>query len=96
MLYGITSGTVVAITPAVVAEITSDPKEVGTRIGMSYFVGGLGMLVGPPVAGRLLDMHDGSYYLGVQLFSACIMCAATMCLVMARAHKAGWHVLRKA
>ena len=96
VLYGITSGTVVAITPAVVAEITSDPKEVGTRIGMSYFVGGLGMLVGPPVAGRLLDMHDGSYYLGVQLFSACIMCAATMCLVMARAHKAGWHVLRKA
>jgi len=93
VLYGVASGTVVSITPAVVASITARHEEVGTRLGMCFMIGGLGMLVGSPVAGVILD-KDSPSYVGAQLFAAALMLASTLCLVASRFARSGKLVAR--
>lgn len=56
-------------------------------------IGGLGMLVGSPVAGVILD-RDSPSYLGAQLFAAALMLASTLCLVASRFARSGKLVAR--
>ena len=34
---------------------------IGTRLGMSWMFGGIGVLIGAPVAGALVDTHRASF-----------------------------------
>ncbi|KIJ63065.1 hypothetical protein HYDPIDRAFT_113601 [Hydnomerulius pinastri MD-312] len=54
VLFGIASGISISIIAPVIAFLTRDPSELGTRLGIAYPVLGLGALVGPPIAGALL------------------------------------------
>lgn len=66
VLYGFSSGSLVTLAPVVLASITDDLSILGTRLGLVAVLKGIGSLIGPPVAGAILN-HTGSY-LGVQLF----------------------------
>jgi len=68
VLYGFFSGGVVALGAVVLTAITTDMSRLGTRLGMVSLLKGTGSLIGPPIAGAILDATDN--YLGVQLFSA--------------------------
>lgn len=71
VLYGFFAGGVVAFQPVVLTLITDDMGILGTRLGFLSILKGIGSLVGPPIAGAILD--DTGRYLGVQLFTGFII-----------------------
>jgi MFS family permease len=54
LLYGFFSGSFVSIPPTVLVTLSPSISVVGTRMGMCFAMGGLGLLVGTPVAGQLI------------------------------------------
>ncbi|KAF2767929.1 MFS general substrate transporter [Teratosphaeria nubilosa] len=84
ILYGFFSGTFVSLPPTTVVSLSPSLSVVGTRMGMSFAFAGFGILVGNPVAGAILT---SSTWLGVQLFCATSVAAATTCVVVARLAK---------
>ena len=61
IVYGFTSGAVVSIQASVVASLVPDVRVIGTWLGMTLFVAGLGILIGSPIAGVLVDPVTGSF-----------------------------------
>lgn len=53
-VYGFASGAVVSVQASVVASLVPDVRYIGTWMGMSLFVAGLGILIGSPIAGVLV------------------------------------------
>jgi hypothetical protein len=49
----------------------------GTRMGMSFIFAGLGLLIGNPIAGALLDIEGAVFWKG-QLFSAVMVVIGTV------------------
>ena len=79
ILYGLCSGGFVSLPPVVMASMTKDIRDLGTRLGMVFGVTSFALLVGTPIGGAIL--HSSHGYLGVQLFTAC--CLATSAILMA-------------
>ncbi|PCG98252.1 Major facilitator superfamily domain, general substrate transporter [Penicillium occitanis (nom. inval.)] len=88
LLYGFFSGGFVSLPPVVMMTITKDFRDLGTRLGMSFGLCSIALLVGTPIGGAILSA--GGSYLGVQLFcGACIAaCAATVLVI--RFIRVGW------
>lgn len=55
VFLGLTSGSIQAVLPANVAALCPDLSELGANISMTPFAAGLGLLIGIPVAGVILD-----------------------------------------
>ena len=53
-MYGFFSGTFVSLPPAAIVSISPSLDVVGTRMGMSFGVASLGLLIGTPIAGAIL------------------------------------------
>lgn len=77
--YGFFSGGYVSLPPVLMASLTKDMRHLGTRLGMMFGIVAIGLLVGTPIGGAILN-RTGSY-LGVQLFTGC--CLATSAVVFA-------------
>jgi MFS family permease len=75
--------------PAVLTSLTKDMSKVGTRNGMGFAVMGVASLVGPPIAGALVQSHGGSY-VPAQVFGGAVVLAGTGVLVLARVAITGW------
>ncbi|KAL2755713.1 hypothetical protein ACRALDRAFT_1064259 [Sodiomyces alcalophilus JCM 7366] len=58
LLYGLFSGSVVSVTPTVVVSLAPDMSRVGTRMGMMFFVCGLPILFGTPIAGAIVGGYS--------------------------------------
>ena len=91
VLYGFFSGAIVSLPPTVIATLSPDMSLVGTRMGMSFTAAGLGLLIGNPIAGAILNVPKGRFH-GAKAFSAAtIMGGAAMfmilCLMRMRTHK---------
>jgi predicted MFS family arabinose efflux permease len=54
ILYGFFSGGFVSLPPTVLVTLSPNLNVVGTRMGMSFAMNGLGLLIGTPVAGQLV------------------------------------------
>ncbi|GLA15336.1 hypothetical protein AnigIFM62618_001856 [Aspergillus niger] len=93
VIYGFASGTVVALMPPVLALLCPDMAVVGTWMGMSFVFAGLGILIGNPIAGALLDLEHAVFWKG-QLFAAVMVGAGMACFMALRLWKwkdgAGW------
>ncbi|GLA55680.1 hypothetical protein AnigIFM63604_002624 [Aspergillus niger] len=93
VIYGFASGTVVALMPPVLALLCPDMAVVGTWMGMSFVFAGLGILIGNPIAGALLDLEHAVFWKG-QLFAAVMIGAGMACFMALRLWKwkdgAGW------
>lgn len=61
VLYGICTGAVVALFAPVLLAISPDLDVVGSRLGLSSLLAGVGYLVGPPIAGALQRTTDDGY-----------------------------------
>ncbi|KAA8649630.1 uncharacterized protein ATNIH1004_002301 [Aspergillus tanneri] len=83
IFYGFFSGACVSLPPTIVAGISPDLGKVGTWMGMSFSFAGLGLLIGSPIAGAILDDEGGSY-IGPQCFSAATIMAGTMMMCCLR------------
>ncbi|KAJ8101775.1 major facilitator superfamily domain-containing protein [Lipomyces tetrasporus] len=86
--YGFFSGSFVSLPPSVLVSLSPDMKMIGTRMGMSFAVAGLGLLIGTPIAGALLKTPAG--YTATILFCGAAVAAGAIFVVMTRALKVGW------
>ncbi|KAF9889297.1 hypothetical protein FE257_007406 [Aspergillus nanangensis] len=81
IFYGFLSGTYVSLPGATIVSLSPDLHVIGARIGMCFFVGGLGLLVGTPVAGAILQSYG---WLGTQLFCGACLAASTVAILGCR------------
>ncbi|KAH9992527.1 MFS general substrate transporter [Russula compacta] len=95
ILYGFFSGAFVSLPPSTITSLSNDLSKVGTRLGMSFGICGIGVLIGSPVGGALLNLHTG-HFLHAQLFGAVVMMISCGCLMLARVAVSGSTIMIKA
>ncbi|KAJ5758182.1 uncharacterized protein N7511_006876 [Penicillium nucicola] len=76
-LYGFASGAVISLQPTIVAALSPGLDAVGARLGVSFLFAGLGLLIGNPIAGTLLDLHEATFW-KAQIFSASTVTVGTV------------------
>ncbi|RDW72525.1 MCT family MFS transporter [Aspergillus mulundensis] len=94
ILYGMFSGGFVSLPPVVMASITKDMRELGTRLGMVFAITSFGLLIGTPIGGAILN--DTNDYLGVQLFTGCAIAVAAAIFMGVRISRTGLKLAVKA
>ncbi|KAJ8609595.1 hypothetical protein MRB53_039046 [Persea americana] len=75
VFYGFFSGAIVSLQPTVLTGLAPSLSIVGTWMGMSFSIAGLGLLIGNPIAGVLTNVETGAFDRG-QIFSATTLLAA--------------------
>ena len=82
-LYGFGSGAFVSIIPALVATVSPDMRQIGSRNGTLFAMISIGALCGNPIAGAILSNSGGSYH-HLQIFCGCMILAGTVLLAGVR------------
>ncbi|KAI0314322.1 MFS general substrate transporter [Amylostereum chailletii] len=95
ILYGFFSGTFVSLPPSTVVSLSPDLKSVGTRMGMSFAWAGVGLLIGNPIAGSILNLETGEFW-RAQVFCGIVVLAGAGAMTWARVAKVGWSLTAKA
>ena len=94
IFYGFFSGTFVSLPGPIVVGLSLDlPELIGTRLGMSMGCAGIGLLVGNPIAGAILDKHG---WVGLQTWAGSLIILSALCMVGARGTKFGWALRTRA
>lgn len=88
VLYGMCSGTYVSLPPATISSLTKDLHHVGSRLGTCFLCGGVGILVGNPIAGALVNLEKKTFW-KAQVFCGILVLAAVISLCLARITKTG-------
>ncbi|KXJ95165.1 major facilitator superfamily domain-containing protein [Microdochium bolleyi] len=89
VLFGFVAGSIFSLAPACVAQV-SKIREVGTRTGIAFGLGGVGVLISPPIAGAILESMGGQEYWGLQVFCGLEMLAGMLCFGASRVLQKGW------
>lgn len=92
IFYGFFSGTFVSITAPALVKLSPDLTLVGTHMGMSFSFSAVGLLIGNPVAGVLLDRYG---WTGPAVFCGIANITAAFFVVAARITKTGWKFMVK-
>ncbi|OBT58911.1 hypothetical protein VE04_00581 [Pseudogymnoascus sp. 24MN13] len=61
IIYGFLSGAVVSLPPQVLVRLVPDMRLVGTWMGMSLCFAALGILIGSPIAGTIINVVEGHF-----------------------------------
>ena len=91
LLYGIVSGAILTMTMVMVPALAPHGavhETIGTRLGMSYFGQGIGILVGSPIAGVASNTMQGDFK-GAQIFSGLMLLGGATILIYP------WMVVRR-
>ncbi|TVY83298.1 Aspyridones efflux protein apdF, partial [Lachnellula suecica] len=84
IVYGFVSGAVVSLPPTVVAGFVPGLHVLGTWIGMGLLCASMGLLIGNPIAGTLINVAENKFTGGI-IFSAAFIAAGALALVVSRA-----------
>ena len=88
VVYGFFSTSLVSLLGPVTVEISTERAGmIGTRLEMALAFGGLGLLIGSPIAGALLTNQG---WIGQQAWSGSLVMASATCLFCVRGLKYGW------
>ena len=93
VLYGFFSGGFVSLPPVVLASMTPDVRDLGTRLGMVFAVVSIGVLIGTPIGGAILS--DTNQYIGVQTFTGCCLIVSATLMAALRFVRTGPHLFIK-
>ncbi|KAB8293720.1 hypothetical protein EYC80_009205 [Monilinia laxa] len=92
VLYGFFSAGPITLAANVVANVlTPDMRQFGVRLTMQLVPSALGLLIGNPIAGAILQ----GGWLGLQDFAVATVTACTLLTIAARVPKMGWGVMIK-
>lgn len=104
VLLGLTSGSIQGLVPTTVAFLCPDLSKLGTNMGMTMVAAGLGMLIGSPVAGAILDhqSHGSSpastssdtVFWGAMLFAGITTVAGSLLICVLRYMKVGFAMVK--
>ncbi|KAF5007739.1 hypothetical protein FDECE_5988 [Fusarium decemcellulare] len=87
ILFGFFSGTFVSLLPPLLVSISPDRDRIATRMGMSFTISAIGLLIGSPIAGAILG--EGSYR-HVWLYSGVLVSTGSMGILLARFLFTNW------
>lgn len=82
ILYGAFSGGVVSITPSAIVPFCPDMGRLGTRMGMSFFLSGLSVLIGTPIGGAILGRGSDQAWKGIIAYSGAMLMVAALLLCL--------------
>ncbi|KAH7078158.1 major facilitator superfamily domain-containing protein [Paraphoma chrysanthemicola] len=92
--YGFFSGSFVSLPPTIVVNLSMDARDkIGTRLGQSFAFISLGVLIGTPIGGAILERGG---FAALWSFGGSMLVVSGVLLVAARVSWRGWGVLRKA
>ncbi|EHK97720.1 putative Riboflavin transporter MCH5 [Glarea lozoyensis 74030] len=83
VFYGISSACIQGMFPAALSTFTTDLSKAGTRLGQVFTVVSFAVLIGPPLAGVLVQRAGGSYQYA-QTFAGCVMAVGSCFHVSSR------------
>lgn len=83
LFYGAFSGSYVSLQGPTVTLLTQDKSRLGSRMGTFSLFAAVGVLVGNPVAGAIVDVDHGVFW-PAQIFGATLIVGASICLVVTR------------
>jgi MFS family permease len=81
-LFGFTSGCIVSVIPACVAQL-SDVRQIGVRTGTLFTFVAIAVLVGSPIGGQLIILDNGGF-VKLQVFSGVMMAAGCVPFIALR------------
>ena len=88
VVYGFFSASLVSLIGPITVEISTETSDViGTRLGMALAFGGVGLLVGSPIAGAILTSRG---WIGLQVWAGSLVMVSGTCLLCVRVLKYGW------
>ncbi|KIN02991.1 hypothetical protein OIDMADRAFT_195593 [Oidiodendron maius Zn] len=87
VLFGMFSGAYISLMPALIAQL-SPIDEIGYRNGISSLAGCVGGLLSTPIAGKILQGHDG--LVGMKIFAGTFILAGTTGALVARIARTGF------
>lgn len=86
--YGFFSGSFVSLPPTIIVQLSLDAREkIGTRLGQSFACVAVGLLIGTPIGGAILDR---SGFVDVWIFGGSLLVAGGVILALARGTFRGW------
>ncbi|KAI9725894.1 MAG: hypothetical protein M1834_009457 [Cirrosporium novae-zelandiae] len=92
VLYGFFSGSFVSLMPSILVLLSPNPSLVGTRMGMSFSMVAIGLLIGTPIAGAILNDHGfGAVWIYGGIFTA----AGSGVVFLARNFRVRWRIISK-
>ena len=82
VVYGLISGALVAAPSAAISHPVLAPSMsvIGTRLGILWIFGSVGVLIGAPIAGAIVDVQRG-YFVPGQCFAGAMVVAGSLCLI---------------
>ncbi|OJJ99626.1 hypothetical protein ASPACDRAFT_52314 [Aspergillus aculeatus ATCC 16872] len=83
VFFGFFGAGIQGLIPSTLASLTKDLTKSGTRIGMVFTIISIPCLTGPPLAGKLIQVCNGSY-LGAQVWGGSCLLLGGSLLVAAR------------
>ncbi|KAL2106157.1 hypothetical protein VUR80DRAFT_7210 [Thermomyces stellatus] len=84
VLYGISSGGLVSVTPTAAVSLTPDLSVVGTRMGMQFFSTGIAAVIGTPIAGAIVGSGTYARWMGAIGYSGAGLFVGSLILVACR------------
>ena len=93
VLYGFFSGSFVSLPPTILVHLTPNRALIGTRMGMCFAVVALGVLVGTPIAGAILN---ASGFTNVWVFGGTLTVAGGLIMLASRFTYKGFGLMVKA
>ncbi|KAJ0418217.1 putative MFS monocarboxylate transporter [Aspergillus carlsbadensis] len=81
--FGFTSGAIISLYPASVAQVTPNPQQIGTYLGQASFVVSIAGLTGTPIAGALIRNYgydEAAIFAGVSMIACTILAAVATAL----------------
>jgi predicted MFS family arabinose efflux permease len=93
ILYGFFSGSFVSLPPTILVHLTPNRALIGTRMGMCFGVVAVGVLVGTPIAGAILDAAG---FTSVWIFGGTLTVVGGLVMLASRFTWKGFSLLVKA
>ena len=87
-IYGFASGGFVSLPPPTLVALSPNLQVLGTRMGMSFAVASVGLLIGSPISGQILIQAHS--WQGLQAFSGCTIFVTAVLVLFTRIAKGGW------
>ena len=87
LLYGFFGGSFVSLPGVTIISLSPNLATIGIQLGMSFFIAGLGLLVGEPIAGAILRGQGG--WIGLQVWCGALLGLSGIFSLAARIAKVG-------
>jgi MFS family permease len=87
ILFGFFSGSFVSLQPSILVFLSPNRGIIGTRMGMSFTILAISLLIGTPIAGAILDAAG---YRAVWSYGGVLTLAGSATIGLARGFSVGW------